>query len=266
MKKIVVDKYVCARCGQCVLTCPSRLFTRDSVKDYPSVVEGAGEICISCHHCVAVCPGGGIRVDDVGAKDCEPLTKEMVPRFDHIANLIRMRRSIRRYSDKPLDEQVIAQVLNVVRWSPTAKNGLPVKWIVVNGYEKVHELAALIIEWMRPNEALKSLVDAWDAGNDPVLRGAPCLIVVYTDESAMWPVVDCALAVGTLDLCAAAMRLGSCWAGFFTRAAQNDPAINRWLGLTDNQTVQGGLMLGHIDNEVYRRIPHRPELDLRWIK
>ena len=266
MAKIVVDKYVCVRCGQCVLTCPSGLFTRNSAKDYPAIAEGADEICISCHHCVAACPGGGICVDAVSGKDCEPITNEMLPRFDHTANLIRVRRSIRQYARKPLDEQVIAQMLNVVRWAPSAKNGLPVKWIVVKGYEKVHELAGLIIEWMRPNESLKSLVAAWDAGGDPVLRGAPCLIVAYTEESAIWPVVDCAIAVGTLDLCAAAMRLGSCWAGFFTRAAQNDPTINHWLGLTDNQTVQGGLMLGHIGGEVYRRIPHRPELDLRWIK
>ena len=266
MKKIVVDKYTCARCGQCTLACPSRLFVQDTVKDYPSVVEGAGEICLSCHHCIAACPSGCIRVDGVSSKDCEPFTKEVTPRFDHIANLIRLRRSIRRYDPKPLDDKIIVQLLNVVRWAPSAKNGWPVKWIVVNGYEKVHELAGLVIEWMRPDEALKTLVAAWDAGKDPVLRGAPCLIVAYTDDSALWPVVDTTIAVETLDLCAAAMRLGSCWAGFFIRAAQNEPIINRWLGLRDTQTVHGGLMIGHIDSEVYRRIPPRPELDLRWIR
>jgi nitroreductase len=177
-----------------------------------------------------------------------------------------MRRSIRQYDTKPLDEKVIAQLMDIVRWAPTARNGLPVKWIVVNGREKVHELAGLIVEWLRPIKGMESLAEAWDGGGDPILRGAPCLVVAYTEESALWPIVDTAIAVETLDLCATAMRLGSCWAGYFVRAAQSEPAINRWLGLTEKQTVHGGLMIGHINNEVYRRIPHRPELDLRWIR
>jgi len=266
MEKIVVDKYVCVRCGQCILTCPSHLYSRETPKDYPSVADGATEICISCNHCVAACPVGAISVNGIGAGDCEQFVKDLVPRFDHIASLVRMRRSIRQYDTKPLDEKTIIQLMNIVRWSPSAKNGLPVKWIVVNGYEKVRELTLLIVDWMRRIPSMEYLVTAWDCGTDPVLRGAPCLVVGYTEESALWPVVDTVIAVETLDLCAAAMRLGSCWAGLFVRAAQNEPAINRWLGLTDKQTVQGGLMIGHINNEVYQRIPHRPELELRWIR
>ncbi len=265
-EKIVVDKYLCVRCGQCVLTCPSRLFVRETSKDYPSVVSGAAEICISCNHCVAACPVGAISIGGIGAKACESFVKESIPRFDHIATLARMRRSIRRFASKPLDEKVIAQLMDVVRWAPSAKNGLPIRWVVVQGTEKVHELAGLVIDWMRTVKGLESVVAAWDGGYDPVLREAPCLIIGYTEKSALWPEVDTAIAIETLDLCAAAMRLGSCWAGFFIRAAQSDPAINRWLGLTDKQTVHGGLMIGHINNEVYQRVPYRPELDLRWIR
>ena len=266
MKKIVIDKYVCVRCGQCVLTCPSRLYIRESAKDYPSVVDSADEVCISCNHCVAACPVGAICINGIGTKECQPFSKATIPRFDHIATLVRMRRSIRRYDSKPLDEKTIAQLMDIVRWAPSAKNGLPVKWIVVSGHEKVRELAGLIIDWMRTVKGLESLVAAWDAGVDPVLRGAPCLIAAYTEDSALWPAVDTAIAIETLNLCATAMRLGSCWAGFFIRAAQNEPTINRYLGLTDKQTVHGGLMVGHINDEVYQRIPHRPELDLRWIR
>ena len=266
MRKITTDKYACVRCGKCVITCPSRLYYRETTKDYPSVVEGAATVCMACNHCVAACPVGAISVDGTSGKDCDPLAKELLPRFDHIATLVRARRSIRRYKAKPLDEKVIVQLMDIVRWAPTAKSGLPVKWIVVNGLDKVHELAGLIVDWLRRTPGMESLVAAWDGGADPVLRNAPCLIVGYTEESALCPVVDTAIAIETLDLCAASMRLGSCWAGFFIRAAQSDPAINRWLGLTDKQTVHGGLMIGHISDEVYRRIPHRPELDLRWIR
>ncbi len=266
MEKIVIDKYLCVRCGQCVLTCPSRLYVQESPNNYPSTVPDAANNCISCNHCVAACPVGAIKVDGVDVKMCEPISKETIPRFDHIATLVRMRRSVRRFAPKPVDEKVIEQLMNVLRWAPSAKNGLPVKWIVVSGREKVRQVAELVINWMRGVKGLEALPVVWDQGIDPILRDAPVLVIAYTDQTAIWPVVDTSIAVETLDLCAAAMRLGSCWAGFFIRAAQSDPAIKKWLGLTEKQTVQGGLMIGHIGDEVYNRIPYRPDLDTRWIR
>jgi hypothetical protein len=64
------------------------------------------------------------------------------------------------------------------------------------------------------------------------------------------------------------MRLGTCWAGIFVRAAQSadKPAINKWLGLAESETIHGGLMIGHIGSEIYQRIPHRPEAPKMWIR
>lgn len=263
--KPTIDKYLCVRCGQCVASCPSGLLRRKAATEYPTVIDHAEDYCIACHHCVAVCPVGAVSVSGIKADDCQPFAKENIPRFDHIATLARMRRSIRRYSEKPLEDRIIIQLLDVVRWAPSAKNGLPVKWIVVNGREKVRELGTLAIDWLATQPGGDMLKAAWDAGGDPVFRGAPCLIAAYTDSAALWPAVDTAIAVETLDLCVAAMRLGGCWAGYFIRAAQNDPAIRDWLGLEATQTVHGGLMLGYVGDEVYQKIPYRPELELRWI-
>ncbi len=96
MKKIGIDKNLCVRCGQCVVGCPVRLFERHSVEDYPHTIEKAGEHCISCHHCIAGCPVNAITVGDVDGKQCQEFVKESIPRFEHIATLVRMRRSIRR--------------------------------------------------------------------------------------------------------------------------------------------------------------------------
>ncbi|MDR1141833.1 MAG: 4Fe-4S binding protein, partial [Planctomycetaceae bacterium] len=56
MDKIIIDKYLCVRCGQCVGACPACLFARPTLNDYPSTIEKADEYCISCYHCLAVCP------------------------------------------------------------------------------------------------------------------------------------------------------------------------------------------------------------------
>ncbi|GHT17220.1 nitroreductase [Planctomycetales bacterium] len=269
MEKIIIDKYLCVRCGQCVAVCPNNLLYRRTTNDYPSVAAEAETTCIKCNHCVAVCPVGAVAVDGIDAAACTKITRESFPRFEHIETLVRTRRSIRRYSDQQFEDRTVEQLLDVVRWAPSAKNGLPVKWIAINSRKKVRELGGLVIDWVKTLPNMERLIKSWDEGNDPIFRGAPCVIAAYTDNAAYWPAADAVIAVETLDLCAAAKRLGSCWAGFFVQAAQSAAAktdINRWLGLSENETVQGGLMIGYVGDAAYQRIPHRPQISLRWIR
>lgn len=266
MHNIQIDKSHCVKCGQCVITCPGRLFSQENSQEFPKTIPNASELCIGCNHCVAACPVGVIAIDEIDQAACQPISKEGIPRFEHISTLVRMRRSIRNYSDRPLEQSKLEQIFDVIRWAPSAKNGLPVRWIVVNSRKAVNEIASLVIDWMRPQESCRSLLEAWDGGVDPITRGAPCLAIAYTGEDAMWPVVDATIAVETLDLCLAAMRLGSCWAGYFVRAAQNDKKIPEHLGLDATQKIQGALFLGYPGNEAYQRVPFRKELDIRWIQ
>jgi len=274
MPKIVIDNELCVRCGQCTFVCPSRCFRRETNNDCPECPQGAEEACISCCHCIAACVGKAITVGNITADDCLDYDKAMSVRFDSVAHLVRTRRSIRRYTDKPLEDRVIEQLIDVVRWAPTAKNGLPVKWVIINNPDKVKELAGLIVGWIKKQQAndkmIEAMLAAWEAGNDPIFRGAPCLVAAYTDDAsplAGWSAIDTAIAVETLDLCASAMRLGACWAGIFVRAVQSDkPFFNHWLGLRGTETVHGGLMLGHVGEEIYQRIPYRPEAQKIWIR
>jgi len=210
-----------------------------------------------------------LTVGSVGREDCLEYDKNVAIRFEHIAHLIRKRRSIRRYSDKPVTDQMIEQLLDVVRWAPTAKNGLPVKWVIVNSIAKVRELASLVMDWIKEQPKTERMVENWDNGGDPIFRGAPCVIGAYTDDTAsLWSSIDTAIAVESLDLCATAMRLGACWAGIFVRAAQSShkSVFNKWLGLSETETIHGGLMLGHVGEESYLRIPYRPEAQKIWVR
>ena len=269
MPKILLDQSHCVQCGQCTLVCPTHIFQRKISNGHPFCIEDAEKLCMGCYHCVAACPVGALTVDNIGRDDCLTYEKNVALRFEHIAHLVRTRRSIRRYSDKPVKDQVIEQLFEVVRWAPTAKNGLPVKWVIVNSAEKVRELAGLVMDHcIKEHPKTERMVEDWNKGGDPVFRGAPCIIGAYTDDSAPWAPIDTAIAVETLDLCAAAMRLGTCWAGIFVRAAQSPkkPVFNKWLGLSETDTIHGGLMLGHIGEEVYQRIPYRPEASKIWIR
>ncbi|MGL6195990.1 MAG: nitroreductase family protein [Thermoguttaceae bacterium] len=265
MSEIRIDRYSCVRCGQCVFSCPSMLFTRSNVNECPVTVEGAEELCISCAHCVASCPVGAITVDGITSEMCQVVPKQNVPRYENVSTLVRTRRSVRHFSNKVLEEQRIVELLDAVRWAPTARNGLPLKWIVVNGHEKVRALAEMVVNAMRKNPKFERVVEAWEKGVDVVLRGSSTLIIAYANNEAKWGAVDGTIAVTTLDLCATAMRLGTCWAGYFIVAAQNEPEIAKWLGLAPDEKVQAALMVGYPGPEVYNKIPYRKEAEVRWI-
>jgi len=270
MRKITLDKKLCVRCGQCTLVCPFRIFQRQATNASPACIEGAEETCIACCHCVAACIGKAITIGDISADDCLEHEKYEAVRFENLAHLIRSRRSIRCYSKKPVEDRVIEQLLDVVRWAPTARNGLPVKWVIINGADKVKKLSDLVMEWIETQPGTERMVEAWKQGGDPVFRGAPCVIGASTSDTnphANWAAVDTAIAVETLEICATAMRLGVCWAGIFVRAAQSPykPIFNKWLGLSDTETIHGGLFIGHPGDVVYQRIPFRPEATKVWI-
>ena len=269
MSKIIFDKKLCLRCGQCTLVCVNGIIQRPAANDYPACIDGGENICIDCYHCVAACPDGAITVGEIGRKDCLEYDQTAAIRFEHIAHLVRKRRSIRRYAETPMEDRVIEQLLDVLRWTPTAKNGQPLKWVVINDAVKVRELAGIIMEGIKKQPKMERMIEVWDGGGDPIFRGAPCVIAAYTDDAtASWATMDAAIAVTTLDLCVSAMRLGTCWAGIFIRAAQSfaKSTVNQWLGLNETATIHGALMIGHIGEETYQRIPYRPESPKIWIR
>jgi nitroreductase len=229
------------------------------------VVSGGVERCISCNHCIAICPVNAISVNGLDSSDCDLFLAGIYPRLEHIMTLVQMRRSIRNYSDVPVERSQVEQLLNAMRWAPTAKNRLPVKWLVINGREKVVELGGLVIDWFRRLKGVEEMIAAWEEGRDPIFRGAPCVVAAYTTADATWAAVDCSIAMQTLDYCATAMRLGTCWAGYFIHAAQKDKEINNWLGLERNEEIHAALMIGNTGGEFYQKIPPRPELKIKWI-
>ncbi|MGL6226437.1 MAG: nitroreductase family protein [Thermoguttaceae bacterium] len=266
MPKIIVDKSSCVPCGLCVLTCPNGLFVRPTEDSTPELLLGAEELCIKCAHCVAACPVGAIQIDDITQTQCHSIPRTSLPRFEHVATLVRTRRSIRHFREKLLTRAEIEQLLDVVRWAPSARNRLPLKWIVVHGPDKVHELGQVMVDWMQDKEPFQRQVAAWNEGKDLILRSAPVLIVAYSDEKDDWGDVDGAIAVQSLDYCAVAKRYATCWAGYFIRAAQNDPKTQDWLGLKKGEKVRGALMIGYPGEETYNRIPHRKEATTSWIE
>jgi len=188
----------------------------------------------------------------------------LLPSPDAVEHFLLSRRSIRTYKKRAVDHSTLKSILDVSRYAPSAHNGQPVHWLMVENRDEVKRLAGLVVDWMKELKIFPGLTRAWGQGQDKVLRGAPHLAIAHANPfSSEHPIEDCTLATAYLDLAAHSYGLGSCWAGFLVQAAQHYEPIVAALDLPENHQVYTALMLGYPKFR-YRHIPQRDELKITW--
>jgi nitroreductase/NAD-dependent dihydropyrimidine dehydrogenase PreA subunit len=260
MKLITVDHQACKRDGMCAEVCPVGCIGFDA-EGFPQ--DAFTDFCNGCGHCMAVCPSGAIANSRLDAAGFAP-APENLPDAQAVRQLMLSRRSVRAYKDKPVDAGTMAGLLDTARYAPTAVNSQKVFFTACLDPAKTREAARLSVDWLRGSGVYPHLVQAWDAGREVVLRGAPAFVVASSPSDYSWGETDCVIALSYLELAAASAGLGACWAGLLTRAAKLNPALAGFLGLEEGQTLHGGLMLGYPKYR-YRMIPPRQAAKVAWL-
>ena len=120
-----------------------------------------------------------------------------------VLTAIKERRSIRKYSAKPVEEEKLQKVLEAARLSPSARNQQEWKFIVV-----------------KDSETRKRLTE--EAINQPFVGEAPIILVCCGTETESIMrcgqpryTVDLSIATAYMILAAYEQGLGTCWLGSF---------------------------------------------------
>ncbi len=130
---------------------------------------------------------------------------------------IESRRSVRGYRPDPIDEGILARVLEAARRAPTAANRQPFRIVVVSTRGREADLARIYGRpWFVQAPLVLAVVavpgEAWRRSDDKPY-----------DE------VDATIAMDHLVLAATALGLGTCWVAAFDPAAAREV-----LGLPDD--------------------------------
>jgi F420 biosynthesis protein FbiB-like protein len=147
----------------------------------------------------------------------------------HIIDAIKERRSIRKYSSRPVSTEILSEILEATRWAPSAHNAQPWRFIVLIDTSLKQELSeAMANAWTAdmtedgtPSETRentsKASVERFTRA--PVLLVA-CLsmkdMIKYADESRQKCERDLAVqslgaAIQNMLLVAHSQNLGACW-------------------------------------------------------
>jgi nitroreductase len=160
------------------------------------------------------------------------------------------RRSIRKYKETQVPDELLDQVLEAGLYAPTGMNRQNVVMVAVRDKETRDQL-------MRMNAAVMG------SQNDP-FYGAPCVIVVLGDPENYPVVENGSLVLGNLMNAAHAVGLGSCWihrAKQMFEGEEGKALLQKW-GLKDTLVGVGNCILGYPAEEPAAR----PRLEGRIVK
>jgi len=267
---IKADESLCIGCGSCIRACPGGLITKE---EFPVPIPDAWDLCIDCGHCVAICPTEAMHQRSMGPEDCEPIDIHLIPKWDRVRQYLISRRSVRRYIRKPVEKDKILQLLDVARWAPNGANRQVIRWCVVDDPEKVRQIGQMTVDWMKAvkdkNPALYQeakldmFVETWEAGEDRICRGAPCIIQAWAPKDERTAPPAAMIAIAQIQLAAPGLGLGTTFTGSINTAAQAYPPLIEALGIPAGSMAHGTFVIGY-PAEKYQRVPARKPVDVIW--
>jgi F420 biosynthesis protein FbiB-like protein len=146
-----------------------------------------------------------------------------------LIDVIRGRRSVRRYQDRTVSDAALWRILDAARWAPSAHNRQPWRFAVLVDPARREQLARAMGERFRMDLAADGLdsdqIERQVTRSYQRISGAPAVIVVcmsmtdmdvYPDErragaERIMATQSVALAVQNLLLAAYDAGLGACW-------------------------------------------------------
>ena len=142
-----------------------------------------------------------------------------------VIDVILSRRSIRSYENKEIPKEVLDQIIEAGRQSPSAMNKQPYRFVIVTKSEIKKEMKAIFSRF---------------------LEKAPVVIVGCANTKARstgkWAVIDTTIALQNMVIAAWSLGFGSCWIGGF-----NEQKTRQALKIPEDWKIVALISLGYPD-------------------
>lgn len=156
---------------------------------------------------------------------------------------LKTRRSIRKFTDKNPDLNIIIKAISIARYAPSAKNSQPWRFIIIRDKKIIDKLSRL------------------HRGASPLSNAKIAVVVIANkEESPVSYMVDASLATMYLWLALHCMGLGAVW----IQTLRNTNEINNILGIPNNYVPVAILAIGYPDEKPEPR-PRRPLSEIVYI-
>ena len=290
MSTIQIEAERCKKCGTCVQICPADLFKQEEKGTVPKIMDTAD--CLDCGHCVAICPTQAISHSIFPSGSIYPVHLEMLPNTEQVMELLRSRRSVREFRNKPIERELIEQVIEGARFAPSAHNVQSTEFIVIQDKAVLSQIVQLTVDRMKlwrnliknpviwafirlfTGKATQTnlegfakdfaeLVRRYEQGTDPVLHDAPTLLLFHANQYAGFAGTNANLALQNASLICETVGLGAFYTGYVVAACGSNPRMSKLLKLSPNHKVYGGLAIGYSKLRYHNWMERKPA-HIQW--
>jgi nitroreductase len=159
-----------------------------------------------------------------------------------LLDLIKQRKSVRDFLDRPVEREKIMMCLEVTRLAPSECNSQPWRFIVVDDKQLKNKLC---------DAAFSGIYSI-----NSFCKKAPVLVVIISEKSKFiarvggmfrgtkYYLIDIGIAGEHFVLEAEDLGLGTCWIGWF-----NERAVKSILSIPQNKKIDILIALGYYDGE-----------------
>ena len=171
-----------------------------------------------------------------------------------LLELLKQRKSVRDFLDRPVEREKIIMCLEAARVAPSACNSQPWKFIIVDDKKLKNKLCAKAFGGIYAINSFCKL--------------APVIVVVVSEKSKFlariggmfrgtkYYLIDIGIAGEHFVLQAEDLGLGTCWIGWF-----NESAVKSLLNVPQNRKIDVLIALGYYDKEKVKSTHDREPLD-----
>jgi nitroreductase len=221
-----------------------------------------------------------------------------MPTTDQVLELLKSRRSIRAFRDKPVAKATIERIIDGARFAPSGHNSQSTEYLVVQDSTVLNQISAIAIEYLKFEigrfgnplfrtlallavrekaesglheiPGFKQMVQMFDSGADPILNGAPVLLAFHAKRTDGYADTNAQLALQNASLVAHALGIGHFYTGWVL-ASCRAPMARAWnrripdlIGIPPGNELYGALALGYPIPKFKNMIERKPP-QIRWV-
>ncbi len=294
---IRINNDLCNTCGICGDVCP-RHIPETIVQDDEKITIISQErlnLCMKCGHCTAVCPNQAIQVECLNEEEFN-LLKEIDIDDNQLLSLMKQRRSVRRYKDKPVQREMINRMINAAHSAPTGTGRSTTGVIVIDNPKTLAAFSKLVYELYEGLEKnlknpiarffirrqvgakkVRMLQDfvmpgmhwyiRWhrEGKSNEVLRDCPALMLFHSPIYEPVSAENCLIAAFHAIMMAQVIGIGTCFNDLIPPACNRVAEIRKLLGLPDDREVYASITMGYSKYK-FKWIPPRKLAEIRYLK